>query len=316
MAFRSESRKIYEDAVLGPMYAYNDGMRAYLNANYLGAAFNFGLVYNQYPRFYLNDRTLFYIGSSLLDLGLCETADSLFRLGCTNHFRKDYQDLPLFGRIKVAIAKNNLDSLRAFITVFKQRYPENPLGNFVNMYDAVAHLRIADTAYAESLFLSLVKDKSDERINQASFIYMAAISLNQGNAKKTIGYLQEAKQKIQRMEQAAIKNLIYSKIYPVTLRDRTIVFNFCEDIDALCAVPNPSEQDQTNLLRFILDYPAPTDFKQEKSVLVARLGLDKMQASIDNRVKASSKGSVKDIIANIDSVCHQLDRIPGANLHN
>jgi hypothetical protein len=148
VTFRSESQAVHDETILASVNAYNNAMRFYLNHDYLNAAFGFGLMFERYPDFFLNDKSLFRIGASLLHLGLYDAADSVFKIGYSMHDTTFDSAMPPFGRINVAIVKNRLDSLKILIHDFKQQFPLHRLNGLVSMYDAVAHIRMADTAYA------------------------------------------------------------------------------------------------------------------------------------------------------------------------
>lgn len=283
------------------MNAYNDAQRSYLKNDYLNAAFGFGLMFERYPDFFLNDKSLFRIGASLMHLGLYDAADSVFKLGYSMHDTTFDSAMPHFGRINVAIEKNRLDSLKILIQDFRQQFPQHRLNGLVSMYDAIAHIRMADTAYAESIFVSLLKEQSDLQASQVSLFYLSRLSLQRDNKKMTLDYLHKAIKIIRDAGHTDADNLVYLEIFPVAVHDHQIVFKFYNDIEAPYDTTKKTVRNQYDLLQLIFKHPAPGDFAEEKKVLLNKLGLDTMNN------KGITFKSINEKVANINSVCHQLD---------
>jgi hypothetical protein len=113
-----------------------------------------------------------------------------------------------------------------------------------------------------------------------------------------LNYLRNAKKIIRH---TGPTGLVCLEIFPVAVRDHQIVFKFYDDMEAQYDTTKKMERDQYDLLQFIFKHPSPDDFKEEKKVLLNKLGLDTLKN------KGINFKSINEKVANINSVCHQLD---------
>ena len=170
-AFNHQATKEYDILILSPMEAYNDAVRCYLSKNYPDAAWKFGLVLYWYPNWFLNGKSIYYLGNSLFLLGQTLSADSVFTLGInpadTNIYYKN-----ILGKVKCAFVLKQWNRLVDYVGDSTIRHVGGYVGDSlgkkkVRFYNAIGRALVRSPGFEDSIFTLVEKLSSDEELVQA-----------------------------------------------------------------------------------------------------------------------------------------------------
>jgi hypothetical protein len=165
--FNYQTQRVYERIILMPMEDYNDAMRCYLSKKYMDAMWKFGIVSCKYPRFFLTDLTVCYMGNSLFLSGLVFAADSVFRIAMPKPPDDRSRRKIRLGKMKCALAMKKWPLLLEYTADTTIRFISEDLSaSRVSVYRAVGRAIANAPALEDSILKTVERESDDEELVQ------------------------------------------------------------------------------------------------------------------------------------------------------
>ena len=117
--YRRHSEKLSMSFCVAPFSDFGDGINSYKQGKYWDATISFGRTVNRFPNFRFNDKAIYLLANSFINLGLLQCATNALNLGLARYPASSYIVLYNLAFLKIAFMEENYQKIEHYHTLLQ-----------------------------------------------------------------------------------------------------------------------------------------------------------------------------------------------------